>query len=387
MAVRRTVSRAEVEPARSFEVEEWLELLSGGKKELLEQWIAWALAVEEGPTCAAGLLGHGGSGKSYFVGELSRCFDHSIVDIRPLVEGKTYFNAVLDRSVVLNVDENITPNTGHDAAATLRSLVSHTPTRIERKGVDAEEVSRIPYRVLITANSDAIMRALLMKAKSTYAERAATAKRVRIFRPGKEATEFMQSRISERWEETDAVRRHFFWLYEQRARWSKGERFLAEGTYDAALDKLCWFENEGNYRILRAIFDAAWEHRGVLRSSTARALAFNAGVHYTIDGHLLLDADSILARIEEGKARVTASHVNTVLQDLSIDTPQEAASARLRFFFHPEGALDMAEAPLPPSQSKRYAVSLERMIDMARMLGNEALVDLWTTNLATIQEL
>jgi hypothetical protein len=384
IAEYRHAGRREFEAKHSADVEEWLRLLAPGREEALQQWLAYALAMDEGPICALAMIGHGGSGKSILARELGRCLGDSCWDGRDWFGGASRFTDGLEDAGVITLEENFTLMRGVDASARMRSIVSHESVKLEPKGMSAKTYSTVPYRLVITANSESMMRQIIMKAKSTHVERTATAQRILILRPGKAASNHIDSTKIDHWIKTDAVPKHLTWLYERRGKWTAGERFLVEGQTDSSIDRMLWLDTEGNYVTLYAILNSIWQSRGCHRADSSRKIAETYGVSFSKDGRIFLEVGPIGEAVNEKLSRVTQANVITVIKDMAIGCDQSPSSTQ--YYYNVTGT-DMAEAPMHMTSSARIAVSLDTMIKLAKLADHELALGLLQAQRTLLQEL
>lgn len=238
--------KASLTPCFDEDVDTWLELLGGDE---LRQWIAWSLAFDEGPICALMLWGAPASGKSMLVQALSECIDSECF---ASAEELGRFQSRLLSTPFLSVDEGMPKfgDGGRSVPDTLRMLTGGGPIPIERKGKDIISIPSA-VRVIITSNSDQVIRDLIGNRDLSPDDREAIASRLRVIHVTRDPADWLKSKGGYALTSADGGKwvrpvggdkpsdyvaaRHFLYLYENRHRWPKGDRFVVAGQADQSM--------------------------------------------------------------------------------------------------------------------------------------------------------
>lgn len=249
-------SRARLEPCYDPQVDEWLRHLVGAGApgaevtqhleplyDRLQQWIAWALAFEEGPTAALALHGAPGAGKKLLARGLAEATAPALAASGGDL-GKWQYG--LAESPWLIVDEGIPDEVAlSDRADVFRRLTAGEAFSVNQKNL-APYRARVPVRIVFTANNTDAISQLTGGRDLTSEDRAAIASRLVVIHVDEACPGWLARKggieHTRGWIDEDGgamghrrVARHFLWLHQQRARWPKGTRLLVEGHDDLAL--------------------------------------------------------------------------------------------------------------------------------------------------------
>ena len=226
------------------EIDRWLRsLVVPEQYELLESWIGWALAFDEGPICALSLSGPPGCGKKLFCQGLAECLTTG-----EYATAREFgrFREPLLRTCFLVVDEGLPkPQQGvSDVADTFRHFVSGDPLQIEQKYKTPITI-RNPIRIIFTSNNSDVVQELAGHRELTKEDQEALALRILHLEAQQDATNYLLSlggiHHTTGWISGDSgeksdyvIARHFLWLYlHKRHDHPKQRRFLVEGALDS----------------------------------------------------------------------------------------------------------------------------------------------------------
>lgn len=230
--------REDLTPKYDLAVENWLRAFFGAHFEEAENWLAHALAVEEGPICALSIRGEQGAGKKLLAQGLGECFTHGVVAGPNVLTGQ-YQGELLTTPVVC-VDEGWPPASGGKHPADMfRELVGGGKRLVDQKYKSMVEV-RNPARILFTANSLDVVYKLCGSRDMSPEDRNALAIRIMHYDIGDAATKHLRAlggiRHTRGWIAGDGgsdseyvIARHLLWLYHNR-RGKRGARLLVEGN-------------------------------------------------------------------------------------------------------------------------------------------------------------
>jgi hypothetical protein len=239
-----------LEPTYDQQVDEWLRVFFGKRYVEGCEWIAWALAFEEGPICAISIKGDPGIGKKM----LARGFAETlllpkIASPQDMVSDNQYG---LLHSPFLVVDEGWPQGTGRGRhpADQFRALVSGQSFDCNRKYRAPVEVNN-PVRIIFTANNLNVVQMLTAGRDLSPEDREALAIRLKHFDVGNEAATWLKlrggkdftGRAGRLWIQGDGgansdfiVAKHFLWLYSEREKPIGGSgRFLVDGDTSSEL--------------------------------------------------------------------------------------------------------------------------------------------------------
>lgn len=230
-------------PCFNADVDTWLGLLGGDE---LRRWIAWALAFDEGPICALLLVGASSAGKSMLVRGLAECIDS---ECHASAHELGRFQSQLLKTPFLSIDEGMPKfnDGGQSVPDTLRTWTGGGSIPIERKGKD---IISIPgaIRVIVTSNSDSVIRDLIGRRDLSEDDREAIASRLKVIHITRKAAEWLKEKggfaftgaDGKRWiqpvggnaQSDYVIACHFLYLHKNRSNWPRGDRFLVPGQSD-----------------------------------------------------------------------------------------------------------------------------------------------------------
>jgi len=240
-------------PAKfSADVDAWLRKLAGTRYLDLNEWIAWALAFEQGSICALSISGSPGVGKKLLLQGLAETLETCEIATAEDMTGT--FNYGLFRTPFLNVDEGWPSSLGRsDPADAFRHLVTGQPVMVNRKHLAPIKVFN-PARVILTANDLGIIRRLGEGKNLTPEALQGLAQRIRHIKVGMDAMIWLSERggmrftgrPGARWIQGDTgepsdhiLASHFLYLYNRRGERSPGTRLLVDGDITGGiLDEL-----------------------------------------------------------------------------------------------------------------------------------------------------
>lgn len=235
--------RRDLVPTYDADVDEWLKQLGGPYYQQIVNWIAHALAFDEGPTCALSLKGAAGAGKKMLALGLAECVStETVATANDLMAD---FQPGLFESPFLVVDEGWPRGSkgGKHPADTFRELVGGGSRPTNRKFLAPITVTN-PMRIVFTANGLNVVSMLTEGRDLSPEDREALAIRLLHFDIGDRASRWLEAkggtaltaRPGRRWIRGDGnqksdyvLAKHFLWLYEN-CRQPPGKRFLVEGN-------------------------------------------------------------------------------------------------------------------------------------------------------------
>lgn len=235
-------------PEYNYDVDTWLMQFFGNRYYEGCEWIANALAFEEGPICAISIKGDPGAGKKIIPVGLSECLTRPKLATADDLIGQNQYNLL--NTPFLHIDEGwptAASRTRHPADQ-FRALVSGQAFDCNRKYRAPVEVSN-PLRIVFTANNMTVVQMLTAGRELSPEDREALTVRLKHFDIGDKASVFLRTmgglkhtgRAGQRWIKGDGgqptdyvVARHFLFLYSLRPPFAQdpskfGARFLVEG--------------------------------------------------------------------------------------------------------------------------------------------------------------
>lgn len=231
-----------LEPTYNAEVDEWLAHFFGIHYERGIDWIANALAFEEGPICAMSIAAPPGIGKTMLIEGLSECLENP--GFATAREVTSQYNSILAETAFLNVNEEWPKVHGISAQEKFKNIVSGDRLPMSEKYVKGVYISN-PIRLILTANNHDIIRTLLDKDMSAD-DREAVGQRLMHFDLDGSAAAWLAERGGNaftgrrgaRWiarpgdPSNFIVAKHFLWLWSQRIKLEHGfiGRFLVDGN-------------------------------------------------------------------------------------------------------------------------------------------------------------
>jgi hypothetical protein len=231
-----------LEPTYNADVDEWLCHFFGRHYEQGTNWLAYALAFEEGPICALSICAPPGIGKGMMIEGLSECLEKPLYATSK--EMTSQYNGNLSRTPFLNVNEEWPTVKGISAQEKFKNTVSGDKLPSEEKYCKGVYISN-PVRLILTANNHDIIRTLLDKDMSAD-DREAVGQRLMHFDLDGSAASWLAERggnaftgrTGSRWIARPGdpsqfiVAKHFLWLWKNRLKSDKGfvGRFLVEGN-------------------------------------------------------------------------------------------------------------------------------------------------------------
>ena len=236
--------KPDLTPAYNEEVDTWLRQCFGTHYDLVNMWIAYSLAFDEGPICALSIHAPNGVGKKLLIEGLAECIDSQSVASGKELVGR--FQSQLLHTPFLIIDEGLPRlRDGMDPADAFRAIVSGDTIHVEEKGKGIASINN-PMRVIITANNNLVVKSLYSHRTLSASDRAALGQRLLHIELDATGAQYLKrkggldytGRKGNRWIRGDAgaksdyiLARHFLWLWSQRAKWAglKGSRLLVEG--------------------------------------------------------------------------------------------------------------------------------------------------------------
>lgn len=237
-----------LDPTFDDDVDMWLQMLFGERYLEGCEWVANALAFEEGPICALSIQGDAGAGKKMLAVGLSECLVKPMLAGAEDIVGENQYGLL--QSPFLVVDEGWPAGTrnGKHPADQFRSLVGGQAFYCKRKFMAPVLVSN-PVRILFTANNVNVIQMLTANRDLSPEDREALRIRLKHINVKNKAAVWLRQqgglrftgKSGRRWIAGDGgepsdfrVARHFLWLYHQRDTQSprfggEAKRFLVEG--------------------------------------------------------------------------------------------------------------------------------------------------------------
>lgn len=229
-------------PEYDEDVDHWLTCFFGPHYEIGCQWIAWALAFEEGPICALSLKAGEGIGKKMFTVGLSECLEVPALASEQDITGSYQYGLMNSPFLVVN-EGWPTRVMGKHPADAFRELVSGDPISANRKYMAPVSV-KTPMRIIFTANNHDVVQMLTANRNLSPEDRRALQIRLLHMDLNNDANQFLRDRggmkftgvAGRRWVAGDGnqpsdyvVAKHFLWLHANRQK-APGTRFLVEGA-------------------------------------------------------------------------------------------------------------------------------------------------------------
>lgn len=232
------------------EVDKWLKyLVAGDDYYTLENWIANALAFDEGAIAALSLTGPPGVGKKLIVQGLAECINTEV-----LASSKEFgkYGERLLQTCFLNVNEGLPKSTQGvtDVADSFRHFVSGDVITISQKYKPKISI-RNPLRIIFTANNLDVVQQLAGHRELTQYDQEALALRLIHMKTQQKAADYLKAlggmnytaRSGNRWIRGDQgqpsdyiVAKHFLHLYHTvRKKYPRGDRFLVEGSIHSGI--------------------------------------------------------------------------------------------------------------------------------------------------------
>jgi hypothetical protein len=230
-------------PTFNTYVNDWLKHLFGNDFEKGCAWIGNALAFEEGLICALSLEGASAAGKKLLSIGLSECLKDPYIATPDDIYGQS--SAFL-RTPFLVVDESWPTGMGKVAPADkFKSLTGGDGMTVNEKFMPQIRIL-CPVRIILTANDECIVKALMQGKSMGLDNRIAVGERLFHLKVSARAAAYLRSiggrgftgRSGQRWIRPDAgseksdfvVAKHFLWLYKNREPVDPSQRFLVMGN-------------------------------------------------------------------------------------------------------------------------------------------------------------
>lgn len=323
----------------SKEVDLWLHKFGGRNYDLLERWIAFALAFNEGPIAALSISGPPSCGKKLLAAGLGECIDSGVyADDREFGT----FQSIILRTPFLVINEGMPrlQKVGKHPADMFRHLVGGDPFVCEEK-FKPRMVIRNPLRILFAANNIDVVQMLTAGRDLSPADRRALALRLIHFDVQQDAGSWLQSQggirytgvEGRRWIRGDdgapsdyIVARHFLWLYKHRNDTTRGSRLLVEGDENSDIVRRMAVRGGTAPDVIEALIgmiESAQTQPG-LSIDGARVFVTSSGV---VNYHRRVIS-------QHTANRITTSQVSTVLRGLEVlgeTLPPARINDRLRW--------------------------------------------------------
>jgi hypothetical protein len=231
--------RDDLEPVFDALCDEWLHVLFGKDYELGIEWIANALAFEEGPICALSLKGPGNAGKKLLVKGLQECINTGTFAKGEELVGK--FQEVFMTTGFLVVNEGFPVSSRiRSIPDAFRSYTSGDPISVEPKFMPKIEISN-PLRVILLANNYEMLAKLTGDKDLTKDDLEAIAQRILHIDIPDSAPNWLKAhgdyKLTKGWVASDSgggskytLAKHFLWLHANRKPKTSFGRFLVEGN-------------------------------------------------------------------------------------------------------------------------------------------------------------
>lgn len=229
-------------PEYNEDVEDWLCHFFGHAFEEGKEWIANALAFEEGAICALSIAGPPSTGKKLLVVGLSECLEKPYIASGQSVIGN--FNEELCKTPFLNINEGLPKKQGSMPFSELfKQLTASDPIPISEKYKPNAQIIN-PMRVIFTANNHDIVMDLVRGKELTPDDRQAVGERLLHFNQDgaaaallREKGEFAHTgRDGHRWIANGVnpsdfiVAKHFLHLHKEREPNGARKRYLVTGN-------------------------------------------------------------------------------------------------------------------------------------------------------------
>lgn len=228
------------------EVADWLRMVGSGTPdgfEKLTRWISYALAFDEGPTAALAITGVPGFGKKLLVQGLGE----TITSLRTVdAQEASGFQSALMRSPYFIANEGfpVGGHRGYTPADTFRRLTGGDIVKAEKKFRDVVDI-RVPIRVVLCANNLNIVKAIAGNSgELSVDDKHAIAQRLVHLRVPLRAAAWLEVQGGPQhtagWIAGDGgqashnkIAEHFLFLYENREKVPRGQRFMMMGDLDS----------------------------------------------------------------------------------------------------------------------------------------------------------
>lgn len=310
--------RTDLIPTYSKEVAEWLKAFFGEYYEEACNWIAHALAVEDGPICAMSIRGEQGAGKKMIAQGLAEAFNNEHCASAQELVGQ--FQPGLLSTPLLLVDEGWPSrgSGGKHPADMFRELVGGGKRWIDRKFRAPVECTN-PVRVLLTANNLDVVRVLFTGRDMSPEDRNAIALRILHYDIGDTASKYLRrlggSKHTRGWIAGDGgepsryvVAKHFLWLYENKRK-PRGQRLLVEGNgHSSLMDEMRTQSGSAPF-VIEALVKMIER-----KSQTFDGLTVEEGKLYVLTSEVLEYFRSYLSK--STSERLTAARIGQVFKGL-----------------------------------------------------------------------
>lgn len=230
-------------PEYSPHVDQWLKKFFGPYYFEGCEWIAWALAFDEGPICGLSIVGDPGIGKKLLTIGLSECLRIPALASAQDLVGDYQYGLMQSPFLIINEGWPKVKGGMHPADA-FRCLVDGQPLMANRKFLAPVRVFN-PPRIIFTANNTAVVSLLGDDRDLSPEDREALAIRLKHMHLNDEAAHWLRQlggyaytgKMGARWIAGDSgepsdfiVARHFLWLHSIRGERERGRRFLVDGN-------------------------------------------------------------------------------------------------------------------------------------------------------------
>ncbi len=243
--VLRLYKRADLQAKFDANVDEWLKRVGGLHWKRLCAWIGHALAFDDGPIAALGLIGPPGIGKKMFAKGLAESIS---TEAFATTEDMGSYQYGLLRSPFLIVNEGFkkAQGNGYDPADFFRLITGGDPLEVNQKFRDPVKLLA-PIRMLVLANNHDVFNSLAGTNRNlTMDDKLAIAQRLVTVKADEASAQWLSLKggreFTRGWVKGDAgqesnyvLARHFLWLYENRPAVEHGNRFLMQGAPDEGL--------------------------------------------------------------------------------------------------------------------------------------------------------
>jgi hypothetical protein len=257
--------RSDIKPVYHPEIQQWLELLGGGSKDQLLDWLA-SVTFLDAPTCALYLHGAKGCGKGFLVEGVSSLWNSTATEFADFVAD---FNDHLAECPIVWADEKVPPSKyGRTVSATFRTLVGNSQFPLRRKYLPVGNI-RGALRFIITANNES---ALKIDEQLSPEDYDAIVSRIGYVRCDDRAAEYLRQlggrQHTKLWLDNNWFAEHLLWLRDNRTvKW--GPRFIVEGWETAFHKKLRgkWGLNGLALEAICHVIESGNKHEGMFVGS------------------------------------------------------------------------------------------------------------------------
>lgn len=234
----------DLEPTFNKDVDDWLTNFFGHAYKIGVNWIANALAFEEGAICALSLAGPPGTGKKLLTQGLAECLEHPYTASGASITGT--WTDELARTPFLVINEGLPRKQGSLPFSELfKSLTAADPITVQERFKPNVQIIN-PMRVIFTANNQDIVYQLVRDKELTPEDRQAVGQRLLHIDQDAGASKFLLDRgefkftgqPGNRWiagsnmTSDHVVAKHFLWLHSQRVKSDVQGRYLVQGNSD-----------------------------------------------------------------------------------------------------------------------------------------------------------